>query len=954
MPDAKLESRANLSIGIVLLLSVFSSPEAALAQNYIPGPAALVDLNAGMVCAIGSSKYSSTAVPPLVPYYLAKNGQGLGVWLPVTSATPSVSALQVGSDITSIQTSPSDQPYINSAAIRFFIIDNPSGINCSDITFTFTNTSTGDLAVSFYPYPQALFEMTAWESGGANVLTIDTSNVDSFEAPLMLTVSNGATTLAKIGNPVTSPDAARTTMITGPNDLGGQESPFVTLLQGQPGYANGPELFQNLALSSAPASPEPYPYARLESPKDYLTASCVHTNSGFIPSSCSLNNSLLHWSSPLNTFFDAALTSFFQSAYANPSKPLIVMGDASAPIAESAWTVTSNTANCPVYQVADGKSLQLTLNSSTIIICNPVGQVVPMAGSPIASNQQGAQIQVTQQQYAAAQGYVGWNLGQPETGFVGTITGVSSANGQYFIMLDVLIGSPNLSYHAWAFTNIEYGHNLNIFETSSEMVFANDGAFSSWAPQYISDASLQTVALSIQRNIVAAFSRGVANCNNVTMAGGQPPSFCASAAKSPNINPDAANASDAYWSNEANWFAANAVQDFYAAYIHTSRLDSAGNIVATTACPPTGCSNIFLVPNNSIPNGIADSNQGIPMGMGYAFGYDENPVYLSQTSQVPSKLDPIPSSFGTGLSLIVTIGRSQPNKATHDFNGDGKSDILWRDTAGDLALWLMNGGTVASSGGLGNLSATAWSVVGQRDFNGDGEADMLWRNTGGGMALWFMSGLQVASAASLGNVPAVWTIYGTGDLNGDGMGDLLWRDTGGDVAIWLMNGSTVSSAVSLGNVTTSWSIAGDDNTGNIYWQDTAGDRSIWHVSGGQVTAAASLGNLPSNWQIAGLGDFNGDGVVDILWRDSVSGTAVIWFMTTSLTVGSAASLGALPTNTWSIAQTGDYNGDGMSDIIWLSASGDIVIWFMNGGTVASSASLGNIGTAWTVQSTNAE
>jgi hypothetical protein len=660
---------------IALVLSFFLASGTAFAQNYIPGPAALVNLNSGKVCAIGGSKNNPSANPPISAYYLAKNGQGLGVWLPVTNATPSVSALQVGSDITSIQTSPSDQPYINSAAVRFFIINNPSSIDCSQITFTFTNTTTGDLAVTYYPYPQALFEMSAYALGGANVLTVDTSNVDSFENPLMMTVSNGATTLAQIGNPVTARYAARTTMITGPNDTGGAQSPFVDWLRVQPGDGNGPQFFANLALSSAQGSPEPYPYAKLESPTDYLAAACLQTNSGFVPSSCSLNNALLHWSDPLNTFFDTQLTNFFRNAYANPSSPLIVMGDASGSISEAPWTVTGNGANCPVYEVADGSSLSMTLGGNTMVICNPVGSVVPLAGSPIGYNQNTAQVQVTQQQYQAVQGYVGWNFGQPETGFVGTITGLSSANGQYFISLYVLNGLPNLNYPIWAFTNIRNGLGLNMFETASAMVFANDGAFAAWTPQYIANADLRTVALSVERNIVEAFSRGVANCNNVTMALAQPPSFCAGVTKSGAINPGAANASDAYWSNEANWYPANGIQDYYAQYIHTAQLGSVASDAVGDDCLGPSPANIFLVPNNSIANGVAKTEQLIPMGMGYAFGYDENPVYVGNPAQVPSKLDPIPLSWGTGLSMTVVIGRSRPFPVFPGYKCPGKGNI---------------------------------------------------------------------------------------------------------------------------------------------------------------------------------------------------------------------------------------------------------------------------------------
>ena len=82
---------------------------------------------------------------------------------------------------------------------------------------------------------------------------------------------------------------------------------------------------------------------------------------------------------------------------------------------------------------------------------------------------------------------------------------------------------------------------------------------------------------------------------------------------------------------------------------------------------------------------------------------------------------------------------------THDFNGDGKSDIVWRDTSGNTAVWLMNGAAGRRRpAGVGAVP-TAWSVVGQRDFDGDGKADLLWRDTSGNTAMWFMNGTQVSS-----------------------------------------------------------------------------------------------------------------------------------------------------------------------------------------------------------------
>jgi len=44
----------------------------------------------------------------------------------------------------------------------------------------------------------------------------------------------------------------------------------------------------------------------------------------------------------------------------------------------------------------------------------------------------------------------------------------------------------------------------------------------------------------------------------------------------------------------------------------------------------------------------------------------------------------------------------------------------------------------------------------------------------------------------------------------------------------------------------------------------------------------------------------------------------------------------------------------MSDILWIDSSGNIAIWFMNGATISSTAGYGNVGTVWSVRSTDAE
>ena len=291
-----------------------------------------------------------------------------------------------------------------------------------------------------------------------------------------------------------------------------------------------------------------------------------------------------------------------------------------------------------------------------------------------------------------------------------------------------------------------------------------------------------------------------------------------------------------------------------------------------------------------------------------------------------------------------------PAVASHDFDGDGKSDIFWRNTNGTPALWLMNGGSISGTGSFGT-GANTYAVIGQRDFNGDGKADILWRDTGGNLAMWFMNGATLTSSVQFATVASTWTVRGTADMNGDGKGDLLWQDASGDVAIWFMNGSTISSATGLGTLAPAggWSIVAS-TTGNILWRHSSGALALWQVNGSTVNAV-SLASITGNWVVQAFGDFNGDGVADILWRDSTSGTVAIWFLNAGGAIQSTSAVGTVPA-TWAIQQTGDYNGDGMSDILWVDGSGNVAIWFMNGATISSTASVGDVGTTWQVQNLN--
>ncbi|MGB9032729.1 MAG: VCBS repeat-containing protein [Acidobacteriaceae bacterium] len=99
--------------------------------------------------------------------------------------------------------------------------------------------------------------------------------------------------------------------------------------------------------------------------------------------------------------------------------------------------------------------------------------------------------------------------------------------------------------------------------------------------------------------------------------------------------------------------------------------------------------------------------------------------------------------------------------AVADFNGDCKSDILWRNASTQQVYeWFMNG-TTYSGGGAPGAPTSDWVIQGAGDFDGDGKADILWRNTTTGeVYLWLMNGTALTSSGSLGLVSSDWVIQG--------------------------------------------------------------------------------------------------------------------------------------------------------------------------------------------------
>jgi subtilisin-like proprotein convertase family protein len=232
-----------------------------------------------------------------------------------------------------------------------------------------------------------------------------------------------------------------------------------------------------------------------------------------------------------------------------------------------------------------------------------------------------------------------------------------------------------------------------------------------------------------------------------------------------------------------------------------------------------------------------------------------------------------------------------------DFNLDSSPDLLWRhDTSGENVLWYMEG-TTLYTGEFTNppvLTDVRWKMVGTHDFNGDGRTDILWRHTTSGEnVLWFMDRNTLVSGtftnpAALADVN--WQMAATGDFNGDARPDILWRhDISGQNVVWLMNGNTLVSGTFLNppSLQANWKVVGTgyfdagEQLDILWWNQVSGLLLVWHMNGlnrvsAEFTTPAGLAD--TRWRPVATGDFNDDRRVDIVWRHDTSGQIVVWHM----------------------------------------------------------------------------
>jgi hypothetical protein len=199
---------------------------------------------------------------------------------------------------------------------------------------------------------------------------------------------------------------------------------------------------------------------------------------------------------------------------------------------------------------------------------------------------------------------------------------------------------------------------------------------------------------------------------------------------------------------------------------------------------------------------------GLPPGQLQIWFRGENPV--GSFSVYPPIYPSVFASFLNYPAAPAPLDTAWTVKGVGDFDGDGRSDILFQHTNSAVAVWSMVGGVRVKAGYADGSGLSPWQIQGIGDFDGNGRSDILWRHTSGGLAIWLDGGTGGVAYPTYQNVPGTvdmsWQIQGIANFNADGHADILWRQAFGQVTIWFMSGGQFISDASPRAIDTSWQV----------------------------------------------------------------------------------------------------------------------------------------------------
>jgi Putative Ig domain/FG-GAP repeat len=262
-------------------------------------------------------------------------------------------------------------------------------------------------------------------------------------------------------------------------------------------------------------------------------------------------------------------------------------------------------------------------------------------------------------------------------------------------------------------------------------------------------------------------------------------------------------------------------------------------------------------------------------------------------------------------------------------------------------------------------------TLGLVDIDGNKTLDLAFLNTTQGdlgeVSVWH--DVNPATSRLLRSVRTLWRVDAVGDLDGDGFGDLVWRFTGqtpnlddtGVSYVWFINANGVTVR-KRGGAPLNWQLLGavdlnQDNAADMLYISPTNDIRALMATSARSCANLSAGNIPQGFVALKAASFIRYGRGDVLIRNSTTGEVrLIALDATGLTLPPSTSspddpnAACTPSNllvkssiismpntdpTWRYYGAADFNGDGLTDVIWARPDGTLTVWLSNGDNQAA-------------------
>ena len=308
----------------------------------------------------------------------------------------------------------------------------------------------------------------------------------------------------------------------------------------------------------------------------------------------------------------------------------------------------------------------------------------------------------------------------------------------------------------------------------------------------------------------------------------------------------------------------------------------------------------------------------------------------------------------------VAQAASQWNQ--HDFDDDGHhDDILWfNPSSGSAAAWLMNG-LVKEGGGALNLPVpSTWVFVGAGATDNTAKLFLFWRDTATGLfSVWKLSGHEVEDEGLIENVGPVssdWQVLAIKDVDGDLDADVIFVNTITKfVSVWIMDNHSVVNSLTVGSCADLTYLGSGDLNGDhrddLLWRDDSGHIHTWLLNGAAIFDDSLIGNtgvIGAAWTIHAIGDLDGDGCDDLVWRNNLNGSINAWRMAGSVKA-SGGTIAANVPSAWQLQGMSDLNGDGKDDLLWHhSSSHEVNGWHMDGLSKLSGGFISQVSPGWKI------